>query len=80
MRPLASVWHDLSGPEAPSVARLPLQSRRLLSTYVLYKRDYAFNHINGMHVLHRQDLFTKIAVCLLYTYYTGGITAATVTV
>jgi hypothetical protein len=36
--------------------------------------------LNGMHVLHRQDSFTKIAVCLLYTYYTGGITAATVTV
>jgi hypothetical protein len=36
--------------------------------------------LNGMHVLHRRDSFTKIAVCLLYTYYTGGITAATVTV
>jgi hypothetical protein len=31
-----------------------------------------------MNVLHRRDYFTKIAVCLLYTYFTGGITAATV--
>jgi hypothetical protein len=30
-----------------------------------------------MHVLNRRDYFIKIAVCLLYTYYTSRITAAT---
>jgi hypothetical protein len=33
--------------------------------------------LNGMHVFNRRDYFTKIVVCLLYTFHTGGITDAT---
>jgi hypothetical protein len=62
---MASVWHHLSGPEAPSVAGLPLQSRELLNTYVLYKRDYAIYHTKRFSViqLYYETVLTFASSC-----------------